>query len=146
MPAWRCLCNLGSIVPGTLARQVADVVIADLREPAPAVGQRGAGPGRGGAAAGAPAPVAASPTPSAFVGRYYSDEIDATFTVTMKEGRLMVQRETDAAPVALEPSAADQYRLGSMTIRFARGSDNAVDALVVDAGRVRGIRFARRTN
>ena len=50
-PDWHvsvaCLCNLGSIVPGTLARQVADIVIgAGFTEPAPAAGQGGTGPGQ----------------------------------------------------------------------------------------------------
>ena len=58
----------------------------------------------------------------------------------------MVQRETDASPAALEPSSADQYRFGNMTVRFTRGTDGAIDALVVDAGRVRGIRFVRRAS
>jgi CubicO group peptidase (beta-lactamase class C family) len=140
-----CLCNLGTIAPGSLARQVADIVLGDaLTEPAPAAAQPGAGAGRGGAPASTTTPPAANPAPAAYAGRYYSDEIDATFTVTVKDGQLMVQRETDSAPALLQPVSADQFRLGGMTLRFAHGTDGTVDALVVDAGRVRGIRFARR--
>ena len=62
-----CLCNLGSIVPGTLARQVADIVIgAGFTEPAPAGGQGGTGPGSGGGSF-TPSP-AASPAPAAYAG------------------------------------------------------------------------------
>jgi CubicO group peptidase (beta-lactamase class C family) len=140
-----CLCNLGSIAPGTLARQVADVMLADaFSEPAPAAGQRGAGPGRGGSPAGnTPAPLAAAALAD-YAGTYDSDEIGATFTVTVKDGQLMVQRDTDAAPAVLQPSSADQFRFGGMTVRFARGATRTIEALLVDAGRVRDIRFARR--
>ena len=147
-----CLCNLGSIAPGTLARQVADLVIGDAftvtaaAAPAPgapaAAGGRGAAPG---SAAGAAAATVSSAPSAAYAGKYYSDEIDTTFTVTIKDGRLMVQRETDSAPAVLQAAgSADEYRFGGMTLRFTRAADGTADALVVDAGRVRGIRFVRR--
>ena len=139
------LCNLASIVPGPLARQVADIVLATtFKEPSTAPGQRGAGPGRGGAPpAPAQAPAAASALTD-FVGRYYSGEADGLFTITLKDGGLFVQRETDAAPAALVPSSADAFRFGGMTVRFVRGADRTVQGLLVDAGRVRGIRFDRQ--
>jgi len=147
-----CLCNLGSIAPGALARQVADVVLAAaFAEPPAAAAQPGgaaqtgaAGGGRGAAPAGNATTPATSLAPDAYAGRYYSDEIDATFTVTVKDGRLMVQRETDSAPALLAPASADEFRFGGMTVRFVRGTGGAVEALTVDAGRVRGIRFVRR--
>jgi len=147
-----CLCNLGSIAPGALTRQVADVVLAAaFAEPPAAAAQPGgaaqtgaAGGGRGAAPAGNATTPATSLAPDAYAGRYYSDEIDATFTVTVKDGRLMVQRETDSAPALLAPASADEFRFGGMTVRFVRGTGGAVEALTVDAGRVRGIRFVRR--
>ena len=149
-----CLCNLGSIVPGALARQVADVVVAAaFTEPPAATAPPGAaappgvaGAGRGGAPSGNATAAAPGPAPAVFAGRYYSDEIDATFTVTVNDGRLMVQRETDSAPAPLAPVSADEFRFGAMTVRFVRSTGGTVEALTVDAGRVRGIRFVRRAN
>jgi CubicO group peptidase (beta-lactamase class C family) len=140
-----CLCNLASTVPGALARQVADLVLATtFKEPATAPGQPGAGPGRGGAPT-SPTPQSATASPLAdFAGRYYSDETDGIFTITVKDGGLFVQRETDATPALLVRGAADEFRFGGMTVRFVRGADRMVQALLVDAGRVRGIRFDRR--
>jgi hypothetical protein len=37
----------------------------------------------------------------------------------------------------------DRFRFRGMTIRFVRNARNDVEALLVDAGRVRDIRFAR---
>jgi CubicO group peptidase (beta-lactamase class C family) len=138
-----CLCNLGSIVPGSLARQVANVVLAEVfTEPAAPAASGGTGPSEGAAAASTPSWTAPA-APASYAGAYYSDEIDATFTVTVKDGRLVVQRETDSAPAPLQPVAADEFRFAGMTVRFAR-ANGAIDALLVDAGRVRGIRFVRR--
>jgi CubicO group peptidase (beta-lactamase class C family) len=139
-----CLCNLGSIAPGSLARQVADIMLTSaFTEPAPAAGQRGAGPGRGGAAASTP-PTLTPSALAAYAGSYYSDEINSTFNITVQDGRLSVRRDTSPSAAMIEPVSADQFRFGSLTLRFTRGSNGNIDALQVDAGRVRGIRFARR--
>ena len=140
-----CLCNLASIAPGALARQVADLVLATtFKEPATAPGQSAAGPGRGSAPASPTPPAATAPPLADFAGRYYSDETDGVFTITVKSGFLFVQRETDATPAPMVPLSADDFRFGAMTVRFVRGANRTVQALLVDAGRVRGIRFDRR--
>jgi hypothetical protein len=117
-------------------------------EPAPAPGQRaggaGAGAGRGGAVARTTSTTPALSPSAEYAGTYYSDEIDATFTVRVREGQITVQRETDAAPIALLPAGTDQFRIGSMTVRFVRSDGQRFDALLVDAGRVRDIRFMKR--
>jgi CubicO group peptidase (beta-lactamase class C family) len=127
------LCNLGSIAPSALVRQVADVVLADrLGDAAP--------DSTAPAPRAAPSPAAGAGAASnlqAFVGAYYSDEIDATFTVAIDGGQLVLRRE-DETPAPLEPLGDGRFRSLSLTIRFEPS------ALVVDAGRVRGIRFARK--
>jgi CubicO group peptidase (beta-lactamase class C family) len=134
-----CLCNLGSTLPGALARRVADIALGDqLAGPAP-----GAAP----IVTTLPTqqPSAAAPDLSGYAGRFFSDEIDATFAVTVKGGQLFVQRDADPAPLVLQPISTDQFRfVAGMTIRFIRGATGRVDALSVDAGRVRGIQFVRR--
>ena len=134
-----CLCNHAGIAPGNLARRVADIVIgADLTGPAPA---------------GAAPTVTTLPTRtegtstagwSSYVGRFYAEEIDSTFTITLKGDALFVQRETDPAPLVLQTLGADRFQFRAMTLRFTRGAGGGVDVLTVDAGRVRGIRFDRR--
>jgi CubicO group peptidase (beta-lactamase class C family) len=135
------LCNLASTLPGGLARRVADIVIGStLTGPA-------SGPGPGPAVTTSPtrSPVKAGTNLSLYAGRFYSDEVDAAFTVTVRGDQLFVQRDTDPAPLVLDPAGADQFRfIGGMTVRFIRGAGGAIDGLAVDAGRVRNIRFVRR--
>ena len=134
------LCNLGSITPGALVRQVADAVLgATLGEsrktPPPPLD---------------PAPRNDRTSPSTpierldrFAGTYHSDEIDASFVVTAKDGQLFLRRETDAEPAPLQPSADGSFRFRGMTVRADQGPGDIVQALIVDAGRVRDIRFVR---
>jgi CubicO group peptidase (beta-lactamase class C family) len=133
------LCNMGSIAPSGLARQVADAVVP-FTQPKPAAAQAG-DPGRGGQ------PAAAVPADSApvtdYAGRYYSDEIDSTFAVTADGTGLLLRRDSDTGAVPLERVSTGGFRARDMTIRFERGPDRQVTSLVVDAGRVRDIRFVR---
>jgi CubicO group peptidase (beta-lactamase class C family) len=138
------LCNLSSIVPGALAQQIADIVLADRFTEAKPPAGRGADSGRGGQAATSATPAAGSPIRlEDAVGVYRSDEIDATFTATFRDGQLLLQRDEDREAQVLQPAPDGQFRFRAMTIRFAPGKDGKVDALVVDAGRVRDIRFER---
>ena len=76
------------------------------------------------------------------LGSYESDEIDSTFTITAVQGQVMLQRDTDAEAAALQPSGDDAFRARGLGIRFERAGGKVV-ALLVDAGRVRNIRFTR---
>jgi hypothetical protein len=75
---------------------------------------------------------------------YTSTELDSTFTVTTQNGRLLLKRDEDAEPQPLQPGADGQYRLRTLIIRFVRDSEGKIEALLVDAGRVRDVRFQRQ--
>jgi CubicO group peptidase (beta-lactamase class C family) len=134
------LCNL-AIAPSGLVRQVADVVLKDtLKEPRQITTSGSARPTQ-------TTGTAATPTLDAqaqgrYAGKYVSDEIDATFTVAAAGTGLTVQRDTDREPITLQPTGPDTFRARGFTIRFEKSGDR-VTSLVVDAGRVRDIRFEK---
>jgi hypothetical protein len=140
------LCNVGSVTPASLARQAADIAIAAQFPDAKSPQTRAEGSGRVGQSP--PPPVTApAPTPGSLeelAGTYVSDEIDATFRITVGDGRLLLLRDDDNEPAPLQPAGEGLFKARAMTIQFARGSSGKIDGLVVDAGRVRGIRFERR--
>ena len=139
--SFAALCNL-AINPGALLRQVADVVLAaKLTETRRTTGTGGEAPRPATAASTAAAPLDAK-TASAYAGTYVSDEIDATFTVRANGDALSLQREADPGPYPLTPAGPDTFRARSFTVRFEKSGDR-VASLVVDAGRVRDIRFVR---
>jgi CubicO group peptidase (beta-lactamase class C family) len=137
------LCNLASSNPGNLLRRVAGVVLEKhFTGPAPE-SQRSSG--EGGRGRGGDSATGSTLDPEAlqaYPGRYASDEIDAAFTITAKSGALMLQRDTDAEPFALQSTARDTFRARGFTIRFER-TGAGVTSFTIDAGRVRGIRFER---
>jgi len=138
------LCNLASIAPGQIVQRIADIVLADRFTEMKPAAQR---PASAGAGQPTPSPKAApdaAGNANAAAGTYVSDEIDVTFRVTAKGSELFLQRDDDPSPELLQPLADGRYRSRAMTIRFVAGASGAIDRLLVDAGRVRDIEFAKR--
>jgi CubicO group peptidase (beta-lactamase class C family) len=131
-------CNLGDINPGPLAHQVADVYLADVLGPEPPARER---PTRPAADSATWAPTEAEL--AAFAGNYYSDELDVTYHLAVKDGRLTVSYR--ATPErALRPQATDTFRAGSLVLTFRRDASGTPAGFEVEAGRVQHMRFVRR--
>lgn len=136
------LCNLGSITPGTLVRQVADAHLAKQFTAPRAENRSPSGTG-GGRQATPAAPDGGTVDLSGLAGRYHGPEVDATFTIAVSDGRATLARDNGEDPSALQPVGIDRFRFRGMTITVERDAGRRAAALVVDAGRVRGIRFTR---
>lgn len=133
------LCNL-AVAPSGLVRQVADAVLKDkLKDSRRSIAADITRPRAG---EGSSVGSLDAATLRAYAGQYVSDEIDTTFTVAAGTQGLSLQRETDAGPYLLTPLGPDTFRARGFTIRFEKSGDR-VTSLVVDAGRVRDIRFIR---
>jgi CubicO group peptidase (beta-lactamase class C family) len=136
------LCNGSSIVPTTMARRVADVVVGTrFTRAVPAARP-------GGVAGGIPGRAPDSTTAAAnraYAGRFYSAELEATFTVTARGDELLMQRDTDVTPIVAQMHGpADQFTYRGYTVKFTRDAANAVTGFTLDAGRVRGIVFVTK--
>lgn len=83
---------------------------------------------------------------SEYEGVYYSEEIDSTYRVTLKDGNLTVTRKK-FAPTLLTPRFRDAF--GSPGIlglfRFTRDAQNHVNGFRLSAGRIRNFRFVKQT-
>lgn len=80
----------------------------------------------------------------AFVGTYYSEEIDMTYTLYLENGKLMV-RFRPAQRIALNPVYTDAFESQGDILRFSRDSSGRVAAFRVYAGRVRHLLFVRKS-
>jgi CubicO group peptidase (beta-lactamase class C family) len=78
-----------------------------------------------------------------YAGDYYSDELECTYQVVLREGSLYLDHR-NAPTTALQPTVADHFRLRGLAISFARDRSSRVSSLSVNAGRVRNIRFVRK--
>lgn len=86
-----------------------------------------------------------TPTPAqqrAFLGTFYSDEADVTYTLYEKEGKLQL-RIGKWTEMPIEPAFRDafSYRMGQLL--FERNAQGRVTGFQVQAGQVRNIRFLR---
>jgi CubicO group peptidase (beta-lactamase class C family) len=132
-------CNLGSINPGPLAEQVAEVYLGSKMGPKP---ERQFADRRSRDVA-----LAAQLNPAElaiYAGEYYSDEVDATYHLAVENGALVLSSRHIAAQ-KLVSTAPDRFRTGSgLTLHFERNGTERPTAFTIEAGRVRNIRFVRR--
>lgn len=82
---------------------------------------------------------------SEYEGTYYSDEIDSTYRVTLKDDKLVVTRKK-FAPTPLTPAFRDAFSSLSIlgTFRFTRDAQNRVNGFRLSAGRIRNFRFVKQ--
>jgi CubicO group peptidase (beta-lactamase class C family) len=78
----------------------------------------------------------------AFTGTYHSPDAEATFTVTVEEGQLVILRRP-AARFPLVPVYVDAFRGPAGLVRFHRGDSGEVVELGLRQARVHDIRFHR---
>jgi CubicO group peptidase (beta-lactamase class C family) len=135
-------CNLGSIDTGPLAQAVAEVYLGDKMGPKQERAVA-AVPGRRPASDSA-TPAGASADYANLAGDYYSEEVDATYHVVYRDGRLSYSAH-HVPTQALVPVGPDTFRGGDLTIRFERSAPGAAaTGFTIGAGRATGFRFRRR--
>ena len=78
----------------------------------------------------------------AYAGRYYSEEIDTTYTLSVEAGKLTV-RFRPAQRFELAPVYTDAFESEGDVVRFTRDGSGRVDGFLVSSGRVRRLRFVR---
>lgn len=92
-------------------------------------------------------PAAAADTSAAglaaYTGEYRSDEAEATYTVAVVDGTVVLRMRPDIT-LRLSPVYADAFTgPGGSIIRFIRGAGGRVQAFTVGTERVRELRFDR---
>ena len=104
----------------------------------PAPPTRAGGPGSENTAAPATNNVNLGP----YTGRFYSQEVDATYEITTDSGVLVVKRPRGEVE-RLQMVDARTFRSGGMTYRFAPNAKGVVPSFTIDIARVRGLAFVR---
>jgi hypothetical protein len=86
------------------------------------------------------------PTPGQlkeYRGDYYSDELQVTFRLALKEGKLHFVHK-NAPELPLQPTLKDKFTLGGYRINFIREEENKLTGFILDAGRVKNLRFDKK--
>jgi len=133
------LCNLATTNPSQLARRVADVYLGDKMLAAADAGSA--------TAQGRPTPPPSTWTPTAtelaaFAGSYFSPELETTYKLSVKNGKLVLSRRR-APRTELVPTAPDSFTLRGVQFHFTRDK-RSITGFTIDAGRTRNLRFERQ--
>jgi CubicO group peptidase (beta-lactamase class C family) len=89
-------------------------------------------------------------TPSAeqladYAGVYRSDEMDAVFRISVKDGKLQLAR-TKLRPAALDPLFKDSFSSPTGVMQFGRDAAGRVSGFQLQGGRVRHLKFWKDTS
>ncbi len=78
-----------------------------------------------------------------YAGDYFSDELQTTFRLAVKEGKLHFVHKN--APVgSLVPTLLDKFSVEDMALRFIRESGQKISGFRLDAGRVKNLLFVKK--
>jgi CubicO group peptidase (beta-lactamase class C family) len=142
------LCNVAmpdDTAPHVLARRVADVYLRD--EPASATPEHQV------PAPSAP-PQASGPPPTLprfaeYTGRYYNDEIDATYEIKLDAPSVAIVRHK-YPPKHLDPTVADTFKMTNFSpvvrsgsVHFTRDDQGKINGFLFDGDRIRNFRFTK---
>jgi CubicO group peptidase (beta-lactamase class C family) len=135
-------CNHGGIDAAALADRVTELFLGDRMDAIPAAPPRPTVAVGAGEPAPAPATQPSAAELLAIAGRYYSAELDVTYTLESSPEGLRVSRRA-APPRVLRATGADRFTAGGHTYTFRRAAAGRVTGFSIDAGRVRNIAFER---
>jgi hypothetical protein len=86
------------------------------------------------------------PTPAKlkeYTGDYYSDELQVTFRLALKKGKLhFVHKNAPESP--LQPTLKDKFNIRGYKINFIREEEKKLTGFTLDAGRVKNLRFDKK--
>ena len=79
-----------------------------------------------------------------FSGTFYSEEIEATYTISLKDDKLVLLRKNIDGETPLVIQFADAFSAaGTGGIRFTHDAQQRVNGFLLTTGRVRNLRFVK---
>jgi CubicO group peptidase (beta-lactamase class C family) len=83
-----------------------------------------------------------------FAGDYYSPELGTSYTLVVKDGKLIAQhrRHDDIALTELDGDLFSSNRWFFQTVQFTRDAEKRITGFRLSSGRVRNLRFDRQSN
>jgi CubicO group peptidase (beta-lactamase class C family) len=79
-----------------------------------------------------------------YAGNYFSEELNVTYTIKVEVDRLFYQIAR-ARRTGMSPTIKDTFAAGSLQFDFLRDSQQRISGFTINAGRVRNVRFVKKT-
>ena len=130
------LSNLSDFRTGQIARQIADLYLADQFIEPPTQRQRGR------SSEESPKPITLlSSQLQEYAGDYYSDELDITYILEVENHKLVLKlRETSSV---LTSYSTERFSWGRRNLNFTRDKDKNISGFVLQSGNVKNLRFQK---
>ena len=80
-----------------------------------------------------------------YVGAYASEEIDPVYRIILQDGNLELVR-LKQQPEALRPTVRDVFSGNIGSVRFTRDANERISGFILNTGRIRNFRFAKKAN
>jgi CubicO group peptidase (beta-lactamase class C family) len=84
-----------------------------------------------------------------YPGDYRSDEVQVTYRIVLEDGKLFVRHENEFKDIPkspLQPTTSDAFFFQGINLQFTRDASNRIASFTLNAGRVKNIRFVKKTN
>ncbi len=78
-----------------------------------------------------------------YTGDYYSDELQVTFRLALKEEKLHFVHK-NAPESQLQPTVKDKFTVRGYRINFMREEEKKITGFILNAGRVKSLRFDKK--
>ena len=135
------LSNLSAFNPGDISRKIADLYLADQFTEAHAPTQQQRRPQES-----LPEPIILSSSQlREYSGKYYSDELDAVYNLTVENNNLVLKLGYSKSN--LDAYSADNFGWGRgrsvMKIDFTRDKGKIITGFVLQAGRIKNMKFIK---
>ncbi len=130
------LSNLSNFSPGRIARRISDLYLADQFTESPTPRQRQHPRGE------RPKPAKLSSLQlQTYVGNYYSDELDITYTLDVESNNLVLKlRETSSILTAYSTA---NFGWGRRRLEFTRDREKRIIGFILQAGHVKNLMFQK---
>jgi CubicO group peptidase (beta-lactamase class C family) len=79
-----------------------------------------------------------------YTGNYYSEELDVTYKLFVKEDKLFFQSRYATEGSQLESTLKDEFRVPGVNVKFNRDSQGKILGFTVNTGRVQNIGFEKK--
>jgi CubicO group peptidase (beta-lactamase class C family) len=79
-----------------------------------------------------------------YAGNYYSEELDATYKLYVKEDKLFCNYRYIIDAFHLDPTLEDEFHYMSVKVQFNRDNQGKISGFTVDTGRVKNIGFEKK--
>jgi hypothetical protein len=81
-----------------------------------------------------------------YTGSYYSEELDVTYKLYVKEGKIYCNYRYIINAFHLDHTLEDEFHYLSVKVQFKRDNQGKISGFIINTGRVQNIGFEKKSH